>query len=344
MQTPWHFWLFFNLFVAAMLALDLGVFHRKSHEVKFKEALAWSGVWISLALVFTVILWRYWNLLAPGSEYSAGEAGLAFLTGYLIEKALSVDNIFVFILVFAYFQVPSKYQHKVLFWGIIGALFFRAIFIFSGIALLEKFHWMIYVFGALLIVTGIKMVTQKDKKLDPDKNPVIRGFRKIMPVTPDFVGDRFFTKIDGKKFATPLFITLLFIEMTDVIFAVDSIPAILAITKDPFIVYTSNVFAILGLRALYFALSGIMNLFHYLHYGLAAILVFVGGKMVLTDVVGKVPVGISLGVIAGVLAISIIASLLFPGTGHEIPDPVHDDFEEGDQGEKPAYKQDNSAT
>lgn len=330
MQTPWHFWLFFNLFVLAMLALDLGVFHRKSHEVKFKEALAWSGVWISLALVFNVILWRYWDVLAPGSEYSTREAGLAFLTGYIIEKALSVDNIFVFLLVFAYFQVPSKYQHKVLFWGIIGALLCRAIFIFAGIALLEKFHWTIYIFGALLIFTGVKMVTQKDKKLDPEKNPVIRGFRKIMPVTPDFVGDRFFTKIDGKKFATPLFITLLFVEMTDVIFAVDSIPAILAITNDPFIVYTSNVFAILGLRSLYFALSGIMNLFHYLHYGLAAILVFVGGKMVLTDIVGKVPIGISLGFIGAVLAVSIIASLMFPGSGHEIPDPAHDDFEAGE--------------
>jgi len=327
MQTPWHFWLFFNIFVLAMLALDLGVFHRKSHEVKFKEALMWSGVWISLSLIFNVVLWRYWDVLAPGSEYSAREAGLAFLTGYLIEKALSVDNIFVFLLVFAYFHVPSKYQHKVLFWGIIGALLCRAIFIFSGIALLEKFHWMIYVFGALLIVTGIKMVTQKDKKLEPEKNPVIRGFRKIMPVTPDFVGDQFFTKIDAKTFATPLFITLLFIEMTDVIFAVDSIPAILAITKDPFIVYTSNVFAILGLRSLYFALSGIMNLFHYLHYGLAAILVFVGGKMVLTDVVGKVPIGVSLGFIAGVLAVSIIASLLFPDPTPDVPDPAHDDFD-----------------
>jgi len=336
METPWQLWLVFNLFVLLMLALDLGVFHRDSHEVKFKEALAWSGVWIGLALVFNVIVWQYWSVLAPGSDYSNREAGLAFLTGYLIEKALSVDNIFVFLLIFAYFHVPSKYQHKVLFWGIIGALVCRAIFIFAGIALLEKFHWTIYIFGALLIFTGIKMVTQKDKKLDPEKNPVIRGFRKIMPVTPSFVGDRFFTKIDGKKFATPLFVTLLFVEMTDVIFAVDSIPAILAITKDPFIVYTSNVFAILGLRSLYFALSGIMNLFHYLHYGLAAILVFVGGKMVLTDVVGKVPVGISLGFIAGVLAVSIVASLLFPGTGHEIPDPAHDDFEAGENDDAPA--------
>jgi tellurite resistance protein TerC len=319
-MIDWKFWLFFNLFVLAMLALDLGVFHRKSHEVKFKEALAWTGVWISLALVFNFGLWRYWDVIAPGSEYSGGQAGLAFLTGYLIEKALSVDNIFVFILVFAYFHVPSKYQHKVLFWGIIGALIFRAIFIFSGIALLEKFHWMIYVFGALLIFTGIKMVTQKDKEIDPEKNPVIRIFRKIMPVTPEFVGDQFFTVINAKTFATPLFITLIFIEMTDVVFAVDSIPAILAITKEPFIVYTSNVFAILGLRSLYFALSGIMNLFHYLHYGLAAILVFVGGKMVLADIIGKVPVSVSLGFIAGVLLLSIVASLLFPAPAHNEPE------------------------
>lgn len=312
METPWQFWLGFNLFVLAMLALDLGVFHRKSHEVKFKEALIWSGVWIALALLFNVLvyLWR------------GPQSGLEFLTGYLIEKSLSVDNIFVFLLVFSYFHVPPKYQHKVLFWGIIGALVCRAIFIFAGIALLEKFHWMIYVFGALLIFTGIKMVTQKDKKLEPEKNPVIRLFRKIMPVTKEFVGDRFFTKIDAKTYATPLFITLLFVEMTDIIFAVDSIPAILAITTDPFIVYTSNVFAILGLRSLYFALSGIMNLFHHLHYGLAAILVFVGGKMVLTDVVGKVPVGISLGFIAGVLALSVIASLMFPTKDHELPDPT----------------------
>jgi tellurite resistance protein TerC len=326
-MIDWKFWLFFNLFVLAMLALDLGVFHRKSHDVKFKEALAWSAVWIGLALVFNLGLWRYWDIIAPGSEYSQGQAGLAFLTGYLIEKALSIDNIFVFLMVFAYFHVPSKYQHKVLFWGIIGALVCRAIFIFSGIALLEKFHWMIYVFGALLIFTGLKMVTQKDKKIDPEKNPLVRAFRRIMPVTPDFVGDKFFTKINAKTFATPLFITLIFIEVTDVIFAVDSIPAILAITKEPFIVYTSNVFAILGLRSLYFALSGIMNLFHYLHYGLATILVFVGGKMVLTDVTGKVPVGISLGFIAGVLLVSIVASLLFPDPTHDVPDPAHDEFE-----------------
>jgi tellurite resistance protein TerC len=319
--VPMWAWIVFNLFVLAMLALDLGVFHRNSHEVKMKEALSWSAVWIGMALLFNLLLYFNWKSISPGSNYTNSEAALMFLTGYLIEKALSVDNIFVFLMIFAYFKVPAIYQHKVLFWGIIGALVMRAICIAAGVALLKQFHWLVYVFGAFLIITGIKMVMQKDKKLDPEKNPVLKLFRRMMPVTPNFVGDKFFTRIDGRLFATPLFIVLLFVEMTDVIFAVDSIPAILAITEDPFIVYTSNVFAILGLRALYFALAGVMQLFHYLHYGLSAVLVFVGGKMVLTDVVGKVPVGISLGVIAGILTLSVVASLLFPPkkSAHEIP-------------------------
>jgi tellurite resistance protein TerC len=307
--VPMWAWIAFNVFVLAMLALDLGVFHRHSHEVKMKEALTWSAVWIGLALLFNA-----------GVYHQLGsEKGLQFLTGYLIEKALSVDNIFVFLLIFAYFKVPGAYQHKVLFWGIIGALVMRATFIAAGVTLLKQFHWLIYVFGAFLILTGIKMVTQKDKKLEPEKNPVLRNFRRLMPVTPNFVEDKFFTKIDGRLFATPLFIVLLFIEMTDLIFAVDSIPAILAITQDPFIVYTSNVFAILGLRALYFALAGVMQLFHYLHYGLAGILVFVGGKMLLADFVGKIPVGLSLGIVGGILVVSVIASILFPPK-----DPPHE--------------------
>ncbi|MDP1677747.1 MAG: TerC family protein [Bacteroidota bacterium] len=304
-------WILFNVFVLMMLALDLGVFHKKAHEVKMKEALAWSAVWISLAMVFNVLVYYFWDWMAPGSEYSNKEASMAFLTGYVIEKSLSVDNVFVFLMVFTYFKVPSLYQHKVLFWGILGALLMRAMFIFAGVALITKFHWMIYLFGAILIVTGIKMVTQKDKKLEPEKNPIIRLFRKYFPVTTDYHGDRFFAKSNGRKFATPMFVVLLFIETTDVIFAVDSIPAILAITNNPFIVYTSNVFAILGLRALYFALAGIMGLFHYLNYGLSVILVFVGGKMMLVDFF-TIPIELSLVVIVGILGVSIFLSKMFP--------------------------------
>ncbi len=311
MEQSTIMWIGFNMFVLAMLALDLGVFHKKAHEVKMKEALTWSAVWISLALLFNVLIYYFWDWMAPGSEYTNKNAALAFLTGYVIEKSLSVDNVFVFLMVFTYFKVPSLYQHKVLFWGILGALVMRAIFIFAGVALITKFHWMIYLFGALLIITGIKMVTQKDKKLDPEKNPIIRLFRKFFPVTNDYHGDHFFAKLDGRKVATPLFIVLLFIETTDVIFAVDSIPAILAITSNPFIVYTSNVFAILGLRALYFALAGIMGLFHYLHYGLSVILVFVGAKMMLVDLY-KIPIELSLAVIMMILVISVVLSKMFP--------------------------------
>lgn len=311
MEQTTLMWILFNLFVLAMLALDLGVFHKKAHEVKMKEALAWSAVWITLAMIFNTVIYYYWDWMAPGSEYSNKEAALAFLTGYLIEKSLSVDNVFVFLMVFTYFKVPGLYQHKILFWGILGALVMRAIFIFAGVALIEKFHWMIYLFGALLIFTGIKMVTQKDKKLEPEKNPVIKAFRKWFPVTNEYSGNKFFTAINSKKVATPMFVVLLFIETTDIIFAVDSIPAILAITSNPFIVYTSNVFAILGLRALYFALAGIMGLFHYLHYGLSVILIFVGGKMILVDFV-KIAVEYSLMIVIGILLVSVVASKLFP--------------------------------
>lgn len=294
-------WILFNLFVLIMLALDLGVFHRKAHVVRLKEALGWSVVWICLALLFDLLIY-FW--LGP-------ETALQFLAGYVIEKSLSVDNLFVFLLIFSYFSVPSIYQHKILFWGILGALVMRAIFIAAGITLIEKFHWMIYLFGGFLIITGIKMAFQKDKELDPEANPVLRLFRRFVPVTSEYHESRFWVIKEGKRWATPLFVVLLLVETTDVIFAVDSIPAILAVTRDPFIVYTSNVFAILGLRALYFALAGIMQLFHYLHYGLSIILVFVGTKMLISDIY-KVPIGIALAVIAGILIVSVVASILRP--------------------------------
>jgi tellurite resistance protein TerC len=284
-----------------MLALDLGVFHRKSHEVKIKEALVWSVVWISLALIF-----NYGIYVSMGKEKA-----LEFLTGYVIEKSLSIDNLFVFIMIFTYFNVETKYQHKVLFWGILGALIMRAIFIFAGVALINKFHWIIYIFGAFLIFTGIKMLFHRDEKIDPEKNPFVRLFKKFMPVTATSHGDKFFVKIGVKTFATPLFIVLLLVEFTDLIFAVDSIPAILAITNDTFIIFTSNVFAILGLRSLYFALAGITKYFYYIKYGLSAVLVFVGIKMTIINFY-KVPINYSLLIIISILLISIIASLLFP--------------------------------
>ncbi len=284
-----------------MLVLDLGVFHRKAHVVKIKEALGWTALWITLALFFNLGIY-FWR----GSE-----TALEFLTGYLIEKALSVDNIFVFLLIFSYFDVPLLYQHKVLFWGILGALIMRAIFIVMGITLIQKVHWVIYIFGGFLILTGIKIALQKDKEIRPERNPVLRIFRRFMPVSDRYENGKFFIRKEGRYFATPLFIVLLVVETTDIVFAVDSIPAILAITLDPFIVYTSNVFAILGLRALYFALAGMMQLFQYLHYGLSAILIFVGVKMLLAAV-WKIPIGIALGVVAGILLISVIASIIQP--------------------------------
>ena len=292
-------WIGFSVFVLAMLALDLGVFHRKSHTVSMREALTWSGVWITLALLFNAGIW-YWR----GST-----KGLEFLTGYVVELSLSVDNLFVFLLIFGYFKVPAQYQHKVLFWGILGALVMRAIFIGAGIALIQKFHWIIYVFGGILVISGLKMAFEKDKEVHPEKNPMLRLFRRFMPVTSEYHGGSFFVKQSRLWVATPLFIVLLMLETTDLVFAVDSVPAVLAITTDPFIVYTSNVFAILGLRSMFFALAGIMKLFHYLHYGLAAVLVFVGGKMLLAGFY-KIPTLASLLVIIGLLAVAVVASLL----------------------------------
>jgi tellurite resistance protein TerC len=298
MQNEVLWWVAFNIFVVAMLALDLGVFHRKAHVIHIKEALGWSVVWILLSLLFNLGIY-FWR---------GPETALEFLTGYLIEKSLSVDNIFVFVLIFSYFRIPFLYQHKVLFWGIVGALILRAVFIAAGITLMEKFHWVIYLFGGFLIVTGLRMGLQKHKEIHPENNPVLKLFRRFMPVTNDIAEGRFFVKQGGHYAATPLFITVLVVETTDVIFAVDSIPAILAITSDPFIVYTSNVFAILGLRALYFAIAGMVQRFQYLHYGLSAILVFVGIKMLLSTVY-KIPVGLALGVIAMILIVSVVTSM-----------------------------------
>ncbi len=300
-MSQYLLWVGFIVFIVGMLVLDLKVFQKKDHEATVREALLWTLFWIILALIFNV-----------GIYYFMGHTkALEFLTGYLIEKSLSVDNIFVFILVFSYFGTPAKYQHKILFWGILGALVMRALFIFAGITLIHSLHWIIYVFGVFLVYIGIRMAFEKEKEIHPEKNMVIRIVKKIIPVKNDTGDGDFFIKEAGKIMATPLFIVLIMIESTDVVFAVDSIPAILSITLDPFIVYTSNVFAILGLRALYFALSSVMKMFHFLNYGLSAILVFVGVKMLIADFL-ILPVSMALGVIGGVLVVSILASVLFP--------------------------------
>lgn len=308
MEGSLWLWVGFNLFVLLMLALDLGVFHRKSHEVSSKEALTWSLVWISLSLVFNAIIYFFWDRMMPDSSYTNADAALAFFTGYLIEKSLSVDNIFVFILIFSFFAVPAAYQHRVLFWGILGALVMRGTLIALGAALLKEFHWIIYIFGAFLIFTGIRMAQHQEEEVQPDKNPVVKFFRRFMPVTENFEGDKFFIRRAGTLMATPLFLILLIVESTDLVFAVDSIPAIFAVTQDPFIVYTSNVFAILGLRALYFLLANVMDKFQYLKLGLSAVLTFIGVKMVIVDLY-HIPVGVSLAVVASILTISILASL-----------------------------------
>jgi integral membrane protein, TerC family len=306
--TIW-LWIGFNLFVLSLLALDLGVFHRHAHKVSIKEATIWSVVWITLAMVFNLGLYFFWDKVSPTSSYSNSEAALAFFTGYLIEKSLSVDNIFVFVLIFTFFAVPAIYQHRVLFWGILGALIMRGALIAVGAVLLKEFHWIIYIFGAFLIFTGIRMAIHRNEEMHPEQNPVVKLLRKIIPVTENYEGDHFFIRRAGKFMATPLLLVLLIVESTDLVFAVDSIPAIFAVTNDPFIIYTSNVFAILGLRSLYFLLSGVVDKFYYLKLGLSAVLAFVGTKMVIVDIY-KIPVGLSLGVIASILAISVGASLL----------------------------------
>ncbi len=291
----------FTALVLGVLALDLGVFHRKAHAVGFREALCWTTVWVGLALLFNAWIWHR----------HGGDAGLQFLTGYLIEKSLAVDNIFVFLVVFAYFQVPAIWQHRVLFWGILGALLMRGVFIWLGAELLTRFHWMIYVFGGFLVLTGIKLFRRDDAQIDPGRNVVVRLFRRWVPTTRRFHGDRFWIRRRGRWLATPLLLVLVVIEFTDLVFAVDSIPAIFAITTDPFLVFTSNIFAILGLRSMYFLLAGVMHRFHLLKQGLALVLVFVGAKMCLTEI-WKIPTLVSLLVIASILGGSVAASLLWP--------------------------------
>ncbi len=293
------FWILFNLFVVAMLALDLGVFHRRAHEVRFREALAWSAMWILLAATFAAIIY-FWHGRVPALE---------FVTGYTIELSLSVDNLFVFLLIFRYFRVPGEDQHKVLFWGIIGALIMRAIFILVGVSLIRRFHWIVYAFGALLVYSGIRLFTEAGSEVHPEKNPVLRLFRRWVPVTQDYHTGKFFVR-QPALLATPLLVVLLVVETTDLLFAVDSIPAVLAITLNAFIVYTSNVFAILGLRSMYFALAGMMEVFHYLHYGLSIVLMFVGAKMLISHYY-EIPTTAALGAVAAVLLTSVLASLKY---------------------------------
>jgi len=292
------FWILFNVFVLAMLGLDLGLFNRRAHTVKFREAALWSAAWITLAAAFAVVVF-FWHGRRPALE---------FVTGYVLELSLSVDNLFVFLLLFRYFKVSPAHQHKVLFWGILGALVMRGAFILAGVGLIRRFHWIIYCFGALLVYSGVKLFRSEEAGVHPEKNPVLRAFRRWMPVTEDYHGDRFFVRRAG-LYATPLLVVLLVIETTDVMFAVDSIPAVLAITLNAFIVYTSNVFAILGLRSMYFALAGMMEMFQYLHYGLALILIFIGGKMLLSEYY-PISTEVALAVLAAILLVSILASVL----------------------------------
>jgi tellurite resistance protein TerC len=303
-------WIGFNIFVLCMLALDLGVFHRKAHIVSFRESIAWTCVWVVLALIFNLGVWHSYG----------SEKAIEFFTGYLIEKSLSVDNVFVFALLFSYFAVPPLYQHKVLFWGVIGALVMRALMIAAGAGLISRFAWIIYLFGAFLIATGIKMIVKRSEAIHPERNPIVRLFKRLMPVTNCYQNGSFFVHENGVVTATLLFVVLLLVEFTDLIFAVDSIPAIFAVTTDPFVVYTSNVFAILGLRSLYFALAGVMNKFHYLKIGLGGVLTFVGIKMLLAHSPYKIDTLVSLGVVIVILATSIIASLLRPTKANLPPD------------------------
>jgi tellurite resistance protein TerC len=325
----WWFYASFTGFVLLMLAVDLGIFHRKAHAVSFREAAIWSCVWMTMALAFSYLLYQYalWKfpqdarlLALPGfdPQGAAWQVTLEFLTGYVIEKSLSVDNIFVFVLIFSYFRIPAKYQHRVLFYGIIGALISRAIFIAMGAALI-RYHFVILIFGAFLIFTGVKMIFSSEKEIEPEKNFLIRLFKRFVPVTAKLDGEHFMVRVNRIPHATPLLVTLLFLEMTDIIFAVDSVPAIFAITKEPMLVFTSNIFAILGLRAMYFLLAGAVDKFHLLKYGLALVLIFVGLKMVWLNGLydGKFPILLSLGIIIGVIAASIFLSLLFPKKSSE---------------------------
>jgi tellurite resistance protein TerC len=306
MSNIW-WWVAFNALILSLLALDLGVFHKRGHAVGVREALTWSAVWVSLAVCFGMGIW--WQL--------GRQPALEFFAGYLVEEALSVDNLFVFILIFGYFKVPPAYQHRVLFWGILGALVMRGAMIGTGALLLERFHWIIYVFGAFLVVTGIRMALADDSAIEPEANPILRLLRRYIPVTTHFHGDRFFVREAPRpgdavrRIATPLFVVLVLVESTDVVFALDSIPAIFGVTRDPFLVYSSNVFAILGLRSLYFVLAGVIGKFHLLRYGLSLVLAFVGVKMLLSELY-KIPIGIALGTVALILLGSVVLSLLIP--------------------------------
>ncbi|MGB8684251.1 MAG: TerC family protein [Candidatus Binatus sp.] len=313
-------WVAFTVFVLGLLALDLGVFHREAHELGVREALAWTVVWISLALLFNLGVYFWYG----------SERALEFLTGYVIEKALSVDNVFVFLVIFSAFSVPPKLQHRALFWGVIGALVTRGIFIVLGAALLNRFHWMAYLFGAFLVFTGIRLLVQRGGEIHPERNPIFRLFRRFIPTVDDYRGSHLIVVEAGKRYATPLLLVVVAIEATDIVFAIDSIPAIFAVTKDPFIVYTSNIFAMLGLRALYFALAGVVGKFQYLKVGLSLLLVFVGAKMLIAGIYA-VPIPLSLGVIAATIAGSIVASLIWPAKKPEIqrkPDDSSDDAAE----------------
>lgn len=309
MPSNWIFWVVFNLFVVAMLALDLGVLHRRSHTVEFREAIAWTALWIGLAAAFAVLIHFFGQVMVGGSAHSNTQLSLEFTTGYVIELSLSVDNLFVFLLIFRYFQVPRELQHGVLFWGIIGALVMRAMFILIGVALLDRFAWIVYIFGAILIYSGIRLFLQHGAQVHPDSSPLLRGFRKLFPVTNNYEGGHFFVRQHGATYATPLALVLILLETTDVLFAVDSVPAVLAVTREPFIVYTSNVFAILGLRSLFFVLAGMIERFQFLHYGLSAILVFIGLKMLASHYV-EMRTEVALGVVASILLISIAWSLI----------------------------------
>lgn len=325
-------WIGFSLFILTMLSLDLGLFNRKAHIIKYREAMIWSIVWISLAMVFAALVFYY----------QGTDLGLKFLTGYVIELSLSVDNLFVFLLIFSYFKVPARFQHRVLFWGVMGALIMRLTMIFIGAALINRFHWIIYIFGAFLIYTGIKMFRQEDTDIQPEDNPVVRMVTRYIPITRHYDQDKFFTRINGKRTGTLLFLVLVIVEVTDLVFAVDSIPAIFAITTNTFIVYTSNVFAILGLRSMYFLLAGVVEKFHYLRTGLAIVLTFIGLKMLLEAAHLQIPIWVSLIFVFVVLASSVVASIVWPASEQEtsIDVDLPPDFDDGYQADEQPETQD----
>ena len=310
MHHTWIFWVLFNVFVLAMLLLDLGIFHRKAHEVHFKEAMGWTIIWIVLAGLFALLIFGFGHYMVAKPRANS-QLALEFITGYVMEESLSVDNLFIFLLIFRYFKVPRASQHKVLFWGIIGALITRGIFIVAGVSLVNRVHWVMYVFGAWVLYSGFALLFEKQRQIEPEKNPLLKLLRKIVPITHEYEGNKFFVMRVARRCATPLLMVLLVVETTDIVFAADSIPAILSITRDSFVVYTSNVFAVLGLRSLYFALAGMMDLFHFLHYGVSAILIFTGAKMLLGGIY-EMPIGLALAVILGIILVSIVASLLWP--------------------------------